>query len=148
MFKELPFHRSHLDPMLSQRINSGLGFGLAQLIALESGDSRTFFYNDVPQICGGIVQYWNRRGHVWSVFNEDCKQNFVPTFRAVKKWLNKMIEEKYNRLELSIACDLMIAHRRAHLLGFDLEVHRAKKFLPDGTDCSLYSITRGASHVG
>ncbi len=145
MSEILKFKASHLDSIIDQPMNCGLKAwflnGPAQ--HLEKTESVTIMVKNEVMGCGGITPYWEGRGQLWGMFNENSKTNFVPVFRLMKHWLNYQVEHKYRRLELSVTPELEIAHRRAKLLGFKLECARAKHYLPSGDDCALYSMVRG-----
>lgn len=148
MSELVKFKAAHLRPLLEQPVNAGLRDWFLSGVAdqLEVTESASFVYKDEVMVCGGITKYWEGRGQLWTVFNENAKFNFVPTFRAIKHWLNYQIENQYKRIELSVNCDFEIGRRRAELLGFKLECATAKNYLPSGGDCSLYSLVRG-DHV-
>lgn len=139
MFNLTPYKKEHLAEMLKQPINAGIADsynnGLAEF--LEQPGSMTCFVKDKPMACGGIIPLWKGRGVVWTVFSEESKNCFVPVFRGIKKFIDEQLKE-YNRIELAVPVDFLIGHKRAKLLGFKLECARAEKYLPDGTDCSLY----------
>lgn len=132
----LELSRESSNKHLQQWITSGLA------IHLEKSESITFIHNGYVAVCGGINPYWDGRGQLWTIFSERTKDNFVPTYRAIKKWLDLLIENSYRRIELSIDCDFPPGRRRAELLGFKLECELARKYLPTGKDCSLYSMVR------
>jgi hypothetical protein len=144
MSELVKFKPDHLIPLLEQQINAPLKdwFMSGVVYDLEKSDAVSFIYKGEVMVCGGITKYWAGRGQLWAVFNENSKYNFVPTFRMIKHWLNHEIGNNYNRIELSVACDFEIGKRRAEMLGFGLECAVAKKYLPTGGDCSLYSMVR------
>jgi hypothetical protein len=111
--------------------------GLAQQV--EDMTSVTGMIDGEPMVCGGVIEIWNGRGLIWTVFSEKSKHCFLPVFRGIKKFIDA---QPYTRLEISIPINLKFAMRRAEMLGFKLECACAKKFLPDGTDCALYAIVR------
>jgi len=142
-FQLIPYRAEHVFPLLEQGINadikeSYLG-GLASL--LEQQESVTGVVNGSPMVCGGVIKLWEGRGCVWTVFNEDAKECFVPVFRGIKSFLDQQLK-LYNRLEISVPVDFELGHRRAKLLGFEVECALARKFLPSGSDCVLYSMIR------
>ncbi len=144
MSELIPFRADHLYKILSEPANESLRGQFAPELCkdLESTDSMSFVYNGMVQVCGGITTYWPGRGQVWSVFSDTTKNNFVPTFRVIRRWLRLMIDTKYHRIELSVDAGFPIGRRRAEMLGFQMECARARKYLPDGADCALYALVR------
>ena len=142
MFELVKFSKEHLRPMMNQKKNGfiarWLEHGHADIMEREAA-SFTGVIGDKVAVCGGITFFWPGRGYLWAIFSEDFRENFVPVFRGVKKALDAL---EYTRLEMAIALecdDYSIAVRRAKLLGFKLECHRAEKYLPSGQDCSIYA---------
>lgn len=144
MFDLIAYKKEHVLPLVEQDINASIRAlykgGLAK--TLESFTSVTGTYKGVPMVCGGVFKLWEGRACVWTVFNEQSKTCFVPVFRGIKTFLSLQLNE-YRRLEITVPVDFEVGHRRALLLGFKQECALAKSFLPDGTDCSLYSMVRG-----
>jgi len=143
MSKLIEFKPEHLLPLLNEPINTHLKGWFMSGVIYEIKDSVTFFYNDQVMFCGGITPYWEGRGQVWSVFSERSKHHFVPTFRVIRSYLNNQLGLNYRRIEMSVDVDFEIGKRRAEMLGFRLEVERAKQYLPNGKDCALYAMVRG-----
>lgn len=145
MFKTVKFHSDHLIPLLAQGMNEPLRdwfvSGRAQILELHS-ESITIMWNDIPMVCSGVSEYWPGRGQLWAVLNEESKRNAAGTFRIYRKWIVSDLLKKYHRIEMSVDYGFDQGKRRAKMLGFTLECERAKKYLPDGGDCSLYSIVR------
>lgn len=141
MFEFVQFKKEHLTPLLDQPTNAHLRSWIQNGNAdiMEKQFSRTLLADGVPLICGGVTQYWEGRGQVWTIFNENCKANFLPVFRVIRRFL---AEQPCRRLEMCVPVDLEKGHRRARMLGFKLECPLAPKYLPDGSDCSLYSLVR------
>lgn len=147
MYKDgtVSFKAEHLLALTKEPANKHLEewFNNGLVYHLEKGESVTFIHNGRVHVCGGINPYWHGRGQLWTVFSENIKDDFVPTFRAIKRWLKHQIDNNYQRIELSIDADFPPGRRRADLLGFVMECELARKYLPNGKDCSLYSLVRG-----
>ncbi len=139
----IPYEKKHLLPLLDQKENLGVRdfFLSAASDSVQTAGSFTLIIDGKTACCGGVMMYWAGRGQIWSVFNEEFKDNFVPVFRGIKKFLNEQLKT-YRRLEVSIPIDYPQGVRRIEMLGFKLECALAKKFLPDGRDCSLYALVR------
>lgn len=144
MFKIVPFKKEHLEVMLTQPTHIEAGI----LTWYESGNAErmeklcsfTGLWNGVPLICGGVIDYWENRGQLWSWFNaETPKMAFPAVIRGIKKFL---AAQPYNRVEMCHPVGDDQLARRALLLGFKLECSFARSYLPDGTDCALYSLVR------
>lgn len=143
MFDLVPYKREHLIPLLDQRENLSVKelFISGTAESLEKSDAFTLLVNGVPSVCGGVLRYWEGRGQIWCVFNEDFRHNFVPVFRGIKVYLSEQLKT-YRRIEASIPIDFPKGRRRIEMLGFKLECELAEKFLPDGRSCSLYALVR------
>lgn len=142
MFELVKFEASHMITLSQEPINKWVeGMVLSgQAAELEEGDNNfTFLIDGYPHMCGGIGTYWNGRGQLWSIFSERSKDNFLPSFRCIQRWL---IEQRkiFRRIELSVDYEFEQGKRRAEMLGFKLEIERARKFLPNGKDVSLYAM--------
>lgn len=137
MFDLVPFKKEHLEPLAKQQINSYLPEWVrtGHAASMEKTFAFTGFVSGEIMVCGGITHLWTGRGELWSIFSETCKTNFLPTFRGIQKFLDNV---PYVRVETAIPCDFSVGHRRARLLGFELECPRARHYLPNGNDCSLY----------
>lgn len=144
MSKGIAMSRAHLEGLIKEPMNKDIAafFNDEMMNTLESSVCRSFEYKGKIMVCGGITNYWPGRGQVWTVFSESSKTNFVSTFRAVRDWLKEQLEINYFRIEVSIPCGFKIGQRRAEMLGFELEILRAKRYLPSGEDCSIYSMVR------
>lgn len=145
-YERIKFKKEHAFKLLEQPMNhpaqESYYNGLAQLLE-EQPDCHTGVIGGRVMFCGGIVPYWPGRGWVWALFSEESKLHFVPMIRDVKRFFTEQLATSYRRLELAVPFDFAIGHRRAEHLGFKVECERAKYFLPDGGDCSLYVLTRG-----
>ncbi len=141
MFELIPFKKEHLYPLLEQKINYNIKNDLTHdaILNLERLESYTGVSENEVLCCCGLMKCWEGRALMWTVFNESCKEKFVSIFRAAKKALDS---SSYNRIEMSIPYEMGFAKRRAEMLGFHLECERAKKFLPNGADASLYAWVR------
>ncbi len=141
MFELVPFKRDHLTMLAKQQINSFLPdlIKSGQDIELEKTLAFTGVVKGEIMVCGGIVHQWAGRGQLWSVFSADSKKNFISTFRGIQNFLNSA---PYDRIEMAVPVHIEVGHRRAKMLGFEVECRRAKRYLPDGTDCVLYARVR------
>lgn len=147
-FKLIPYKKEHILPLMSQRMNASIRDsyvgGLAEVLESyqgPSGSSTTGILHGKTMVCGGVIRIWEGRGCVWTVFNEESRDCFVPVFRGIRKFLAEQMKI-YRRLEMAVPVSFEIGHRRAKLLGFKVECHLARKFLPDGEDCVLYALVR------
>ena len=96
----------------------------------------TVMDDDRVLACGGVTDYWPGRGECWATFTKDVKKEFVLITRAAKTVIDSY---PGRRVEASVRCDFEEGHRWIRLLGFKLEAERLEKYLPDGSDVSLYS---------
>jgi hypothetical protein len=139
MIESVPYKHEHIVPLLYQPINDGVRkfFLSAAGKQVEATDSISIIVDGIVMCCGGILEMWTGRGHIWCVFNQESKRNFIPVYRAIKAFL-KQREKKYPRIEMSIPIGFDFAKRRAEMLGFKCEIEYAAKYLNDGTACSVY----------
>ncbi len=132
MFEFIPMTREHVLSLMPD-----FSWDLDQLV--KAPYSRTGIYNGKIMVCGGVVELWANRAYAWTIFNEGTKAEFVPTFRAIRRFLK---EQPFKRVEMAIPVGLVNAQRRAKMLGFKLECPYAESFLPGGQDCALYALVR------
>lgn len=137
MFDLVPYKHKHVIQILDQKINLGdkdfYLHGPGKDFE-KRGTAFTGMYDGIPMVCGAIENIWPGRGIIWCMFNENAKQNFVPVFRGIRKFLNK---SKLQRIEVCIPCGFETGVRRAKMLGFEMECERARKYLSNGTDCTI-----------
>lgn len=141
----IPFKKEHLKHLLSQDINKHDRNLFSDEFIEQLEKTNIYFtivYKNKICVCGGIVPYWSGRGEIWSMFSEESRINFVAVFRAIGSWVRHQLKTNYQRIEVSIKPEFLLARRRVEALGFKLEIERAKKYLPSGEDCSIYSIVR------
>jgi hypothetical protein len=147
MIEMIPYRAEHVLSLVGQSINANIENSYREYLAdflEEQGGGATITQDGVPMACGGVLKLWEGRGSVWTVFNEHSKNCFVPVFRNIKRYIRSSANN-YRRLELAVPLDFDIGHRRALLLGFKIETPLARKYLPTGEDCVLYSfIQEGA----
>lgn len=142
MFNIIPFKRDHVLPLFEQKINlsSKDSFLSCNVDQLENLNCYTMCWNEEVLACYGAIKIWDRRAALWTVFNEKSKFHFVPIIRAAKRLF---IESPFDRIEMAVPISFEIGHRRARLLGCTVETERAKKYFPNGEDCTLYAWIRG-----
>lgn len=141
MFKIIPFQAEHLTALTNDTFNSFIPAwvetGYAKSME-RPGLSGTILVKGEVTLCGGVTEYWPGRAQVWTILGESCKANFLPTFRGIKKFLDSM---PYARLELCVPCGTFFfsnACRRAELLGFEMEIPQATKYLVGGGDATVF----------
>lgn len=138
MFEILRFEPDHIIPLLAEEMNrqymdwyyTGYAHKLKQNTVCFTGRM-----NGQVLICAGIAPLWPGRGYIWCVLSEHIRAHSISVYRGARRWLKA---QPYNRLEMDVPVDLEIAHRRAEWLGFNLEIKRARKYMPDGGDASVY----------
>ncbi len=146
MFDVVPFEIDHVKGMLHEEMNKNFiplwtrdDYFYPQWVA-QNSTAYTGIYNGVPVICAFLVELWAGRGYIVCVLSEKIKFNSISIYRGIQKKFLK--QQPYDRLEMDVPVDLNIAHRRAMMLGFELVQRRAKKYLPDGSDASIYAWVR------
>lgn len=144
MFNVVQFKKEHLKVMITQDINKVIEDCMTSGLAnqFERSLSATFMKKDKPLACAGISKVWPGRGHLWCVFDETSKADFLPLMRGAYSWLDNM-SKMFPRIELSVDHGPFheVASKRAEMLGFKLECSEAKKYLPNGESASIYSRT-------
>ncbi len=141
MFEITPLQPDHLLSVLKDPLNEDQGEWPTNKIVYMCKQPYSFtglVGNDVV-ICGGLVEYWTNRAHLWTLFSKNYLKHPVACFRGMKSFLEC---QPFNRVEMDTPTDLDIAHRRAKLLGFQLECRIARHYNEIGEDRSLYSWVR------
>lgn len=92
-------------------------------------------------MCAGIVELWANRGECWCHLDEDCKEEFVLLFRAMRRTLFDVCPLR--RIEATVEESFPQGHRMMELLGFK-EEGRSPFFYPDGRGVVRYAHIRGA----
>ncbi len=144
MYSVVPFKEEHLTEMLKQKINKAeREMCIAKDLRERAHTSFTGMFKDKPMVCGGVVDYEDGIGYLWTVFDERSSKCFQSVFGSIKDFIKK-VKPNYANLMLAIPCDFEQGKRRAELLGFRLLHERAVKFLSNGTDCSIYVMKGGS----
>lgn len=80
-----------------------------------------------------------RRALAWSFISRDAGPHFFALTKAVIRLLDA---SPYVRVEAEVQTGFMPGHRWLRRLGFRMEAPRMRKFMPDGSDASLYARVR------
>lgn len=144
MFKVVKFKPEHGMTLLEEPINRHLSQwrvdDYAHMRKIESGSlALTGLVNNKPMICVFIVDIWSSRGYAVVILSELIRQNSLAVYRGIK---NYMVKLPYNRIEFDTPCEYDLGHRRAEFLGFEIMCARARRYLPDGRDASVYQWVR------
>lgn len=99
----------------------------------------TGFGDGKPVICAGLAEYWTNRAEAWAIVDRNSLPYFTQIHYAVKKFLEIC---PIRRIEAAVDVNFKAGHRWVKLLGFTLEAPVVRKYLPNGTDCSLYAKVR------
>src|SRR5216684_976556 len=139
----IKFNGEHLKSIISQDMNKHQRdvFPDELIEQIEKRSCQiTILYKDKIMLCGGVTPYWPGRAELWSVFSENSRQYLVPTIRAMKWWIREQIKLNFRRLEWASSVDNLNSKRMAKIIGFKLEIECAKNYLPNGEDCSIFSM--------
>ena len=138
MFEVIPFKAAHLGAIQLQAAQMYLSewVTVEQGEALEQSPSYTAMLDDVPIGAAGVIPIWDGRSMAWSFISDTGPQLFLKCHRATKKFLDDCAVK---RIEMTVDCDHIAAHRWAKMLGFEMEAERMKAYAPDGHDCALYA---------
>lgn len=83
----------------------------------------------------GLIMCHEQRAIAWALLADEARRHFRHVHRAVKTFLE---ESGIGRIEAYVDCDSGKARRWVEHLGFDMEVKRLPRYLPDGRDASLW----------
>lgn len=146
MFNIVDFEIDHIKPLLAEPINEDKPHWREddykfprRLMQSNYVTPMSVTVNDEVVMCIFLVEVWTGRAHVVCIFGEKVREHSIPVYRNLRKILRA---QPYNRLEFDVPVGFELGHRRAMFMGFDLEIPVAKKYLPDGSDASLYAWVR------
>lgn len=141
MFELAAMSVTDLKRLLAEPMNSDLGAWPDIKVTALSNQPYSFtgLVNKEIVICGGLIEYWEGRAHLWTIFSRAYEKYPLASFRGLKKFMEI---QPYRRVEVDVPTDFEKAHRRMRLLGFQLECRIARKFSEEGQDRSLYSWVR------
>lgn len=145
MFNIVKLQLEHLQELAKEPDNDHLRAWFESTHARAMADAEETvagFVNDELMVVAGLTPYWKGRAYLWCTFSIKAKMNFVPVFRGIFRYMQ---ESPYRRIEMDVPLDLKhtaVAMRRAEMLGFVMECHRAKYYRPGGGDSALYSWTK------
>ena len=133
----VPYRAAHLMAMALQPAQAWMYplVGPQEAKALEGPWSWAGVAGGDVVACGGVLQYWKNRGMAWAFLSERAGKHMVAMTRTVHRLLDDV---PCARVEAAVECDFKAGHRWARLLGFELETERARKYLENGADCSIY----------
>lgn len=144
MFEVSPLIIDDIAKMIEQPMNVQFSFWknnnyrYAKHLASNSL-SFTATVDDEPMLCAFFVELWNKRAYGAFVMSEEIKKHSVQVYRGLRNYIPTL---PFNRIEIDCPLDLEIAHRRAKFLGFEVMCERAKRYLPDGSDATIYEWVR------
>ena len=138
MFEVVPFKAAHLAAIRLQAAQMYLSkwVTIEQSEALEQTPGYTALDDGVPICAAGVIPIWAGRAMAWSFISDVGPTNFLKCHRAVQRFLDGC---DIQRVEMTVDCAHVAAHRWAKMLGFTVEAERMKAYAPDGHDCSLYA---------
>ena len=135
----VPFKAEHLSHLLSKQSVPAFGLNPDEL-DLNRLETAPHIYSvlsdDVPFLCGGVVEYWPGRGEAWAVFDPQCRNVFLSLHHIAKRFIEAC---PVRRIEAAVELDFQQGHRWVLALGFTLETPKARAFLPNAKDCSIYA---------
>lgn len=107
----------------------------------RAGPAFTGMADGRPIGSAGLVAVNDYRAIAWAVFAPRSGRFFTSVVRAIGSFLDH--GHSFARVEAYVDYSFSEGHRLARLLGFAREVDRARYFLPDGRDASVYVRYRG-----
>lgn len=85
-------------------------------------------------MCAGYGELWAGRHVAWAVLSQSACKHMLRLTRIVKA----MLGTPTGRVEAIVEYDFEQGHRWVRMLGFDVEIPKAVKYLPGGVDASVY----------
>jgi hypothetical protein len=139
-----PFKSEHLMTIKFQpsqkHLENYVTEEVAKSIETAPGQAYTVYDDDEILVVAGVIDVGEGRGYAWSYIAEAVGNRMVQVTRAVKRYLRIA---PFRRIEMSVDCDFLEAHRWARMLGFSMEAERMRSYAADGRDCALYAMVKG-----
>jgi hypothetical protein len=135
----VPFKSEHLQELLKEDFVAALRPYFTEEVTKLMENAPNIFSLEMDGkvvCCGGAAMYWPGRAEIWMFYSSECKKNFLPVFRATKRWMESL---PFQRLEAAIDVDNEFGRRQVELAGFQLEAPVLRKYQPDGKSVSLYA---------
>jgi hypothetical protein len=144
MFDIVDMTYEHLEHLLNQKMNANVllrdGFSNETVTRLRTySDAKAGLIAGEPMVCAGITKLWTGRGHLWCVLSEKIVDHPITVFRGMRRYLNS---QPFNRVEMDNPFGFTKGHKRALMLGFEIQCLLARKYLPGGGDASTYAWVR------
>ncbi len=142
MFKITPLEVDHINSVLNEPMNQDITWwresGRINVLA-NLPFSFAGLVNGEIVVIGGLIELWKNRAHLWTVFSKTYEKYPVATFRGMREFLEA---QPFDRIEIDTPTDVEKIHRRARMLGFQLECRIARRFSERGESRTLYSWVR------
>jgi len=111
------------------------------LLKEKSGPSFTAVINDKIVGCAGIMILWKGVGYGWVAFGKEIERHPVWFTRMVRAVVRDTIRNyDLHRIEAAVLADNPKNDRWALLLGFTVEVCRARAYTQDKRDVIRYEL--------
>jgi hypothetical protein len=88
---------------------------------VDGGGVTMSWFNDKDELTGvgGVMPLWDGVGEVWLLLTEEGKKSSVSLLKDSKWFIEYLLEkEGYHRLQCSIVCEFVSAHRFISACGF------------------------------
>lgn len=146
----IPFKASHIACITGKPAADYLRATPVQLELLEQCPwSVTVLLGNAPVVSYGIVTHWPGRGEAWAVVNRElCRQSTAARralVRGARHILARYLDQSpgHCRVEAVVKRDgFPEGHRLVERLGFRIETDRMINYGLDGSDQSMYVVTR------
>ena len=129
------FRAEHMRELLRHNPTRYMTDALAEEYERKNEFSFTIFEGDKILACMGVYKYWEGRGEVWSVLDQNSREHFIKVHNVGKQLIKN---SRMRRLEATVDSAFAAGHRWMRLLGFKKE-GEMKKFYPDGADVTVYA---------
>lgn len=136
----VPFEAVHFARLEPQAVQQWAKEHHGDMRVAEGPHAITVMQDGQPVLCGGAVEIWTGRAHLWSMLSSKASAaNFLGIHRHVTGFLDGL---PFRRLEAAVDVDFEAGHRWMRLLGFTCEAPRMRAYEVDGHDSALYARVR------
>mgnify|MGYP003648339157 CR=1 FL=1 len=127
------FEQKHLDKIVPKEIHQG------EIPNTIMTTAMTFLVNGNPVAIVGGFLFVPGVLHIWAIFSEEIRKTPLAFQKKVLEML-KFYEkdEKLRRIQVEVRVSYLEGQKWIESLGFKQE-GRMRAWLPDGSDCFLYS---------
>ena len=137
--KIVPYRAEHMKQLTEQEATASLSAYLRpeHYEALERSEyAFTGIANDRVIGCAGVVTHWPGRGEAWAALYQACGRHMPAIHMAARRFFTVC---PLRRVEAIVGTSFTAGHRRARMLGFEVEAPLLRAYLPTGEDAVMYA---------